>query len=309
MTHARAVLALAAAAALAACGEALGPGNASDEDRADILALLDESGWFADEFAVDGAVQSTSLAQVANVWFSSVGMAADTVEPVRLWGRRLGQPTSRERTVLVEGDTARVTYTVTFDGRFLLDRTADGQANPTSKPLKEQAVQHAVLVRRAAPDSAGHRWRLLGVSPREHRMTDAEKRTVAVTRLEVSVNGTARLVIEDPSALLDIETRMPRLRVGDAVRLVATVANTTGHQNVPQTFVFLHLFHASPNVQAWVRVRMDETDPGEFVREWTVRFAGRERIGVDAIDSETFNTDDGDDYRANVIGIPYRVAR
>jgi hypothetical protein len=52
---------------------------------------------------------------------------------------------------------------------------------------------------------------------------------------------------------------------------------------------------------------MPQDDQGRYVREWTVRFGGRERIGVDAIDSQTFNTDSDDDYRANIWGIPYRI--
>jgi hypothetical protein len=52
---------------------------------------------------------------------------------------------------------------------------------------------------------------------------------------------------------------------------------------------------------------MRRRDDGVFVRHWIVRFAGRERMVVDAIDSQAFNTDVEDDYRASGWGIPYRI--
>jgi hypothetical protein len=52
---------------------------------------------------------------------------------------------------------------------------------------------------------------------------------------------------------------------------------------------------------------MRQREDGMFVRHWIVRFPGRERIVVDAIDSQTFNTDSEDDYRANGWGVPYRI--
>jgi hypothetical protein len=87
----------------------------------------------------------------------------------------------------------------------------------------------------------------------------------------------------------------------------AGFANTTGTDNVPQTLVFLHVYHAGPTVRAWARVPTRPSAAGPFVREWTARLTGRERIAVDAIDSQTFNTDSTDDYRANVWAIPSRI--
>jgi hypothetical protein len=293
----------AAAAGLMACGDATGPGNASGEERDEVLAVLEVSGWFAEDFGVDGATVDASLAPGLSLGVSG---AADTVSPVRRWGRRDGRPVEREITINVAGDTARVTGILTFEGRFLLDRTDDGQANPTEKPLEEQAVHHAVLVR-GEPDSAGRRWRLVQLSPREWRMTDEARRTVRVTAVEVLVNGESKILVEDPAELFDVNDRIPRLRVGDVVRVVATVENTTGHGNEPASFVFLHVYHASPAARAWIRLPMAVDDQGRYVREWTVRFPGRERLTVDAIDSQTFNTDSDDDYRANGWGIPYRI--
>jgi hypothetical protein len=298
------MLGAAAAIGLAACGDATGPGNATSEDREDVLAVLDEAGWFKDDLGVDGAALDAGLASGLSLSRSG---ALDTVDPVRRWGRRRGRPVERDITVNVANDTARVTAVVTFEGTFLLDRTDDGQVNPTAKPLEEQAVHHAVLVRRADPDSAGRRWRLAQLSLWEWRMTDEARGTVRVTSVEVLVNGESKIVVDDPAELFDVDHRIPRLQVGDVVRVVATVENTTGHDNEPATFVFLHVYHASPDARAWIRVPMPQDEQGRYVREWTVRFGGRERIGVDAIDSQTFNTDSEDDYRANGWGIPYRI--
>lgn len=304
-----AALAAASVLGLGACSDTLGPGNASDQDRAELLAILDESGWFTDEFGDDGAVVDFSLGSGFDFGFGALlAEAQDEVPLVRLWGRRHGRPVARERTVTVEGDAAQVTWIVTFEGEFVLDRTDDGQINPTSKPLAHQAVQHAVFTRRAELDDQGRRWQLVGVSPREWRMTDPHERTITLTRVEISINGgERRIVIEDPAALLDIGGRLPHLEVGDEVRVAARVVNQSDLGNTPPEFVFLHLFHANPSRRAWIRVRMFRNDAGEYARKWTVRHPGRGRIVVDAIDSQAFNTDSDDDYRAHLIGIPYRV--
>jgi hypothetical protein len=233
--------------------------------------------------------------------------AQDTVPLVRRWGRRHGPPVSRLLTVEVVGDTARAEMVVTFEGDFVLDRTPDDGEPPTQKPLEEQAVQRAVLVRREATDTAPRRWRLAALSPREWRMTDGARRTVRIARVVVRVNGQVRLEVEDPAELFGVDNRVPRLEVGDSVSVLAEVENTTGTGNEPPTFVFLHVYHHGPNARGWVRIPMRERDDGAFVRHWIVRFAGRERMVVDALDSETFNTDSEDDYRANGWGIPYRI--
>lgn len=296
-------LGVAAAATLAACADATGPGNATADDRNEVLAVLDAAGWFSDDYGAEGVALDAAVA--AGFTLSLTGLE-DTVPLVRRWGRRRGRPVEREIVVNVASDTARVTATVTFAGVFLLDRTADGEVNPTEKPLQEQAVHRAVLIR-TEPDNGDRGWRLAQLSPWEWRLTEEAKRTVRVTGVEVLVNGESQIVVSDPAALFELNDRIPRLQLGDEVAVIATIENTTGHDHVPQTFAFLHLNHAGPTARAWVRLPMEEDDQGRFVRTWTVRFAGRERMAVDAIDAQTFATDADDDYRANVWGIPYRI--
>lgn len=301
-----AVVALAALILAACSDDPTGLGNASDDDRNAVVAELDASGWFAEAFGTDGSSESLDLAASFDFNLSSVAVQ-DTVPLLRRWGRRHGQPVSRLLTVEVVGDTARAEMVVTFEGLFLLDRTpADGEP-PTQKPLEEQAVQRALLVRRAATDSTGRAWRLAALSPREWRMTDAAKRTVRIARVVVAVNGEIKLEVEDPAELFRVDNRIPRLDVGDSVSVLAEVENTTGTGNEPPTFVFLHVYHHGPNARGWVRIPMRQRDDGLFVRHWIVRFAGRERMVVDALDTQTFNTDSEDDYRANGWGIPYRI--
>jgi hypothetical protein len=293
------------ALALAACGDPTGLGNASDADRDAVVAELEVSGWFTDTFGTDGAAEDLDLSASFDLDLSPVA-AQDTVPLLRRWGRRPGQPVNRELTVSVAGDTARAELVMTFDGVFVLDRTPDDGVPATQKPLQEQAVQRAVLVRREAADSAARRWRLVALSPREWRMTDEARRTVRITRVVVRVNGETRLEVEDPAELFGVDNRIPRLEVGDSVVVLAEIDNTTGIDNEPPTFVFLHVYHHGPNASGWVRIPMRRRDDGAFVRYWIVRFAGRERMVVDAIDGQAFNTDSDDDYRANGWGIPYR---
>jgi hypothetical protein len=138
-------------------------------------------------------------------------------------------------------------------------------------------------------------------------MTDAAARTVRITRVVVAVNGDTKLDVSDPTALFDVDNRIPRLHLGDSVSVFAEIENTTGVDNVPPTFVFLHVYHHGPAARGWVRIPMRQRADGVFVRHWIVRFAGRERMVVDAIDSQAFNTDTEDDYRANSWGSPYRI--
>jgi hypothetical protein len=296
-----------AALILAACSDApTGPGNATDGDRDAVVAELEESGWFAEGFGTDGAAEDLNLSAAFDLHLSSVA-DQDAVPLVRRWGRRHGEPVSRLLTVNVTGDTARAELVVTFEGVFLLDRTPDDGEPATQKPLEEQAVQRAVLARRTDADPAGRPWKLVALSPREWRMTDEAKRTVRIARVVVAVNGEVKLEVEDPAALFRVDNRIPRLALGDSVSVLAEVENTTGTGNEPPTFVFLHVYHHGPSARGWVRIPMRQRDDGLFVRHWIVRFGGRERMVVDAIDSQTFNTDSEDDYRANGWGIPYRI--
>jgi hypothetical protein len=300
------VAAALSAVGLAACGDdPAGIDNATEQDRQAVVEELDASGWFADAYGVDGAALDLDLTGSFDLGLASA--AEDSVPLIRRWGRRHGPPVSHEITVTITGDTAEMAGVITFDGVFVLDRTPDSVANPTQKPLREQAVQHATLIRRPAGDSTGRAWRLVALSPREWRMTDPDRRTVAIARVVVRVNDEVKIDVDDPAALFDVDNRIPRLQLGDSVTVLAEVENTTGTGNEPPTFVFLHVYHHGPTARGWVRIPMRQRDDGVFVRHWIVRFPGRERIVVDAIDSQAFNTDTEDDYRANGWGIPYRI--
>lgn len=118
---------------LGACVDGLGAESVSEVDREDILATLEESGFFTDGFGTDGVG--------ANVAAYFDGAAAP-----RAWGRRRGLPVRREVEVIFdrEAGTATVTKTVDFEGEFL-QRLEDGSV--ASKPLEEQLTQSALLQR------------------------------------------------------------------------------------------------------------------------------------------------------------------
>jgi hypothetical protein len=296
---------------LTACEESLGPeGNASQEDRDEIISLLNESGFFADEFGVDGTYDDGAAGAPAMV---AAAEAAEVVAP-RIWGRRRGLPVRRLITVDVnpQEGIATVSKEVSFEGLFLLDITQDDQFNPTRKPLEEKLVQKATFHRVPSDqaDAQGRRWRLVNVSPAEWMMTAEDKQTVNLTLVEVWVNGELQLEITDASELLDADGRIPSLHVEDFVEVKAWVENGLTSENEPDTFVFLHLFHASPTARGWMRLPMERvvTDTDVYyVHSWTARHTGRSRIAVDAIDAETFTTETEDDYRANIWGVPYRI--
>jgi hypothetical protein len=300
--------ALLAGVAVLGCSDASGPGNASDDDRSEILAALSASGWFDETFGADGATDDlVASAAGFNLGIASA-QAADTVPLSQRWGRRFHAPTARAREINVEGDTATAVWSLRFaDGEFLLDRTRDGIANPTSKPMDVTTLVSATLVRRADADTAGRRWQVVRVSPARTVPTAEDARTVAITAVSVAVNGTVVGTVTDAGRRHALDGALHDLVVGDEVTVTATVTNTTGHDNVPQTFVFLHLYHMRADARGWVRVPMRAQDDGTWVRSWTVRHDGRQRMFVDAIDSQTFNTDSEDDYRAEVWGVPYRI--
>lgn len=293
---------------LTGCSDTLAPDQASDQDQDEIVSLLTESGFFADDFGVDGATSDDISAS------ATAPYAAAAVAP-RHWGRRRGRPVSRTINIEVdrEAGTAVVTKELGFDGKFLLDITPDEVRNPTEKPLQETLVQRAVFRRlpQDAVDARGRRWRLVSFSPAQWVMTDADKRTVNIRRVEIWVGEERRLLIEDPNELIDLDVRVPRLRLDDRVFVRVWVDNSVDNGNEPATYVFLHVFHANTDLARWVRVPMqlaEGPDGPHYELSWMARRIGRARLAVDAIDAQTFMTESEDDYRANIWGIPYRIA-
>jgi hypothetical protein len=305
------VFALVGALGVTGCADGLGPeGNASQEDRDEILALLDESGFFADEFGTEGASDG---GQAAGLMLSAAAGQAE-VEAPRVWGRRRGFPVGRLVTVDVDprNGTALVSKEVFFEGKFLLDISPDDQLNPTEKPLEEKLVQYASFRRFPveAADAQGRRWRLVEISPAAWVMTEESRRTVELTRVAVWVNGELSLDLSDPSEMLKVDGRVPTLHPEDEVTVRAWVENELDNGNAPDTFVLLHLFHATQISRAWIRWPMERvaTDVDTYYElAWHARRTGRARIAVDAIDAETFTTESEDDYRANIWGVPYRI--
>jgi hypothetical protein len=296
------VLALGVVAASACSTDALGPGNASSEDRAQIEDLLSDLSFFNDGYGDDGL---PTLSVAANF---DGDVAADAPQN---WGRHYGVPVERDIQINVENGVATVTKKLVFEGSFMI--RDQGSESVVQKTMNETRVQTAVLQRleqdEVNPESGRrHRWKLLEISPAEHYLTDETAQTVNIDSVEVLVNEQIVLTVRDPAELINVENRLTRLEKGSVVTVRAYVQNDDTVDGSADTFVYLHLRCATPEVRVWGRRAMEfNQDLGAYVASWTVYHRGRERIIVDAIDAKTFNPDDLDNYDANIWAIPYRT--
>ena len=298
-------LAVAAAAAVAlACGE----GTAPSSQQAQVLAAEQEQlGAMVDtDFGAAGATATDAAPAGAGLSADLAATPGDTAPS--FWGRlrvvRGGPRPIYRRDVTIQGDTARVQHDITFDGLLLVDTSADGVFNPTAKPLADHMTQHAVLVR---DDSRPRGWRVAQLSPQDWTVVDASRQIVTVTDVKVYRNDTLLVEVTDPAALLDVTSRVPRFRLGDTVKVVAGVTNTTSSGFAPPTFVYLHVRHAALSGTSWHRVQMTDNGDGTYQRSWIARRTGIDRFLVDALDSATLLEGTADNYRASEVGIPYRI--
>ena len=298
-------LALSGLTAVALIGAACSDSStALNTDQTRVRAAYEGlTGFVDDDFGDTGAV-GTSAASPA---FDSYGVQDTAIAPL-FWGRvrvvRGGPRPVVSLNIVVQGDSAWVTRGVSFQGIFLADTSVDGTFNPTSKPLAESVQQRGVFVRDAA---APHGWRAVALTLLDWQPTAPDRRTVQVERVAVYRNDTLQFEVENPDSLIAVDAHVPLLHQGDTVRVEAHVANTTGGSFSPSTFAFLHVRHADPTGIRWRRIRMVDDGNGDFSREWIVRFTGRDRFVVDALDAATLQLGTADNYRANEWGIPFRV--
>ena len=298
-------LAVAAAAAAAlACGE----GTAPSSQQAQVLAAEQEQlgAMVNTDFGAAGATATDAAPAGAGLSADLAATPGDTAPT--FWGRLRVVPGGPRpiyrRDVTIQGDTARVQHDITFDGLLLVDTSADGVFNPTAKPLADHMTQHAVLVR---DDSRPRGWRVAQLSPQDWTVVDASRQTVTVTDVKVYRNDTLLVEVTDPAALFDVTSRVPRFRLGDTVKVVAGVTNTTSSGFAPPTFVYLHVRHAALSGTSWHRVQMTDNGDGTYQRSWIARRTGIDRFLVDALDSATLLEGTADNYRASEVGIPYRI--
>lgn len=284
---------------LAGCNDSAGLGNASDEDRADIVASLSEAGFFEDAFGDDGVV-----GQVANYFDGASAAAAPTLR----WGRRHRAPVEREIVVNVDRETglATVSRTIVFEGLFLYLNDLE---ELVEKPMHHTVLQSAVFryLEEARVNDRGRmtHWELIEVSPHDVLMTDPAARSVAIQSVSVYVNGAEVLVVEDAAALLSLAEEVPMFNQGDEVTIYAAVANETNALE-NETYVFLHLLHAWQDRVGWRRMPMEyNADLGKWVGHWVAQQGGRGRIVVDALDGGSWSPDGA--YRAHVWGVPYHI--
>jgi hypothetical protein len=294
--------ALLAAVAIAATACSDTPTGLSSDETAVQQAFLDVDAGYFDENPGGDAVLSSVVFTPSGALFSSPG--DPFVAPER-WGRRRAQTRpSRDRVVVIEGDTAKVAVAVRFNGVFLVDTTFDGLPNPGTKPMHETLRHRAVFVK---DTTAPRGWRLVGMSLGNIVDTDPARRTVRITSLAVQVNGTPVGEVTDPDHIFPVAGGVPQLHLGDSVVVTVAVENTTGTDLAPPTQVFLHVRHHRADRDDWDRFPMRNNGDGTWSVGWTVRRPGIARMAVDAIDSEALQTQTGDTYRANIWAFPYRA--
>jgi len=289
--------------AAAACSDSTSPNS----DQSDVVASIsDQFGAMMDtDFGVAGGTTSDATAPLATGNLFAMTELDTAVLPA-FWGRLRIVPGGPRpvltRTVTVQGDTARLTQTVSFQGAFLVDTTRDTMFNPSSKPLDEGMTQSAVFVRDAARP---HHWRAVALTLQDWLPTRVPARTVAITQIAVKVNGVTTITADNPDSLYSVSGLL-HLHVGDSVTVTASVTNSGDATYTPSTFVFLHMHHAFVDA-LWHRVPMKDNGDGTYTRSWIVRRAGIDRFVVDAIDAATLNRGTLDNYSANEWGIPYRI--
>jgi hypothetical protein len=294
--------------AAVACNEDLAPSS----DQAQVLAAEQEQlGAMIDgDFGAVGAASTAAVggsgATGSGGSFDVSATQADTAPT--FWGRMRVVPRGPRpvyhRDVSIVNDTATVEHDITFNGLFLVDTSADGVFNPTSKPLADRMTQRAVLVR---DRSRRHGWRVVQLSPQNWTVVDPSRQTVTVTGVQIYKNGALLLDVNDPGALYDADNRIPRFHVGDTIRVVATVENITAGGFTPPTFVFLHVRHWDRIATAWRRTPMEDNGDGTYQRTWVAQRGGVDRFVVDALDAATLLLGTADNYRASEVGIPYRI--
>ena len=273
-------------------------------DQQAVLATLSDSAsaWSDENPGGDGAaVDATPAAAVP----AGIELApGDTFHFPAGWGRvrRANVPT-RVRTITVTGDTARVDFSVTFNGVLKVDTTFDGIIDPGSKPLHEVATQTALFVRDALWPRG---WRLAGLTVRRFQNANEALRTVNITSVSVQKNSDAAATLTDPEALLAPEA-LTSVSVGDTLTVVVQATNTTGTDLVPPTQMFIHVRHLLPGTDTWARFPMQHQLDGSWKAHWVVRRSGAAVVAVDAIDSETLSNESSDDYRSDLWAVPVRV--
>ena len=285
----------------AACSES---STGMSADQVAVQAAYDGLTGYTDNDFGDPGVTGTVSASVVG----GVQSVQDTAIAPLFWGRLRVVPGGPRpiftRDIVVQGDSAWVTRSVSFQGIFLVDTSADAMFNPTSKPLDDGVQQRAVFVR----DRASARgWRAVSLTLLNWQNTAVDRRTVQIQSVAVFVNRAPVLQVSNPDSLIAVDTRVPLFHEGDTVKVTMHVANTTGGTFSPATFGFLHVRHADPMGIRWRRVPMKDDGNGDFERSWVVRFTGRDRLVVDALDAATLELGSADNYRSNEWGIPFRV--
>ncbi len=165
------------------------------------------------------------------------------------------------------------------------------------KPLRDLAVMRARFRRPLGVDQDAEAmrdrcrgWRLVAVSNREVASPEHSAKIVSV-RLEAA-SGLA-VTVTDPLALMRFPEALPRVAVGEPVKVTVEVAD-------PTNVVFL--------LAGWGRQRLHEVSPGIFAGGFRAPVELRRfRVGVNALSRGTL-ADDAAPYDSDFWGLLARTA-
>ncbi|MBI2837200.1 MAG: hypothetical protein HYX75_02730 [Acidobacteria bacterium] len=264
----------------------------------EIKRVLRSSGFF------DGTVIQGSGSYGGAYGSSSAARAVaaedDATLPVA-WGRKWDD-VSKTYTITVDGDTATAVVNVSNEGTLYVDLSDDGVKNPGTRSFSTKMSRTATL----SKDSNG-KWKIESISVGVAGLADSSAQTVNVT----SVTVDSSLSITDPTSEIDVDDIL-EAAPGEEIVVEATASNSTSSGLSPTTFVFLHSgpgYHRTQMTDDGTGADRAAGD-GVYTASFTVPEGadyGRAHLAVDAIDSQTLQSESGPDYNWSVWLIGYRV--
>lgn len=264
----------------------------------EIKRILRSSGFF------DATVIQGSGSYGGAYGTSSEARAFAAEEEVTLpvaWGRKWDD-VSKTYTITVDGDTATAVVKVSNEGTLYVDRSDDGVKNPGTRSFSTKMSRTATL----SKDSDG-KWKIESISVGVAGLADSSAQTVNVA----SVTVDSSLTISDPNSEIDVDDIL-EATPGEEIVVEATVSNSTSSGLSPAIFVFLHFgpgYHRTQMTDDGTGADRVAGD-GVYTASFTVPDGadeGRAHLAVDAIDSQTLQSESGPEYNWSVWLIGYRV--
>jgi hypothetical protein len=259
--------------------------NKASDDRAEIEALI--NGPYAALFG-GGDMTGGNEPGSSNAPNSP---NATATQPAHWW--RTVSDWNRVITIDFPSDgVADVMVDDTVNGILYVDRSFDGQLNPGQRTWVSRHVKYATFAK------TGDNWFITGISMGEWKLQDLGMQYVNITSLRIEGPGFDH-TYNDPSAVIPL-TELPQFNANASVDVTVATTNSSSSTYTPKTFCYLH--HP-----IWIREPMDESPTNTFSHSFMVVGTDWRLIAGDAVDSATFQTENGSDYNWNAWVIPFKV--